>query len=75
MTTNLGINLEQYFNLYKEEEPDFNDAIGSYKDIKDENLQLVSKYFQPIYLYILYLLLTYRLLAINNTIISFILYK
>ena len=74
MTTNLGINLEQYFNLYKEEEPDFNDAIGSYKDIKDENLQLVSKYFQPIYLYIC-LLLTYRLLAINNTIISYILYK
>ena len=75
MTTNLGINLEQYFNLYKEVEPDFNDAIDSYKDMKDENLQLISKYFQPIYLYILYLLLTYRLLAINNTIISFILYK
>ena len=74
MITNLGINLKQYFNLYKEE-PDFNDAINSDKDIKDENLQLVSKYFQPIYLYILYSLLTYRLLAINNTIISYILYK
>ena len=74
MTTNLGINLEQYFNLYKEVEPDFNDAIDSYKDMKDENLQLISKYFQPIYLYMC-LLLTCRLLAINNTIISYILYK
>ena len=46
--TNLSINSKQYFNLDKEEESDFNNAINSNKDREDKNLQLVSQYFQPI---------------------------
>ena len=48
LTTNLSVNLKQYFNLSKEEESDFNNAINSNKGIKDKNLQLVSQYFQLI---------------------------
>ena len=40
MVTNLGVNLEQYFNPDKEEESNYNNAINSNKDIKDKNLQL-----------------------------------
>ena len=46
--TNLSINSKQYFNLDKEEESDFNNAININKDREDKNLQLVSQYFQPI---------------------------
>jgi len=38
MTTNSGVDLEQYFDPNEEEESDFDDAIDGDEDMEDENL-------------------------------------
>jgi hypothetical protein len=38
MTTNSGVDSEQYFDPNEEEESDFDDAIDGDEDMEDENL-------------------------------------